>query len=348
MTSSGSFGRPKALAFRAVVVLLLCGLLLALPFVGHGWQVGAIVQWTGFLGRFHPMILHVPIGIFALLAWMEICRMCRGGGNKAGWPSSSGVCLGAASAVVAAVAGFLLARSGGYGNSELLSRHMWGGLAFAVLALITYLIRFRAEACGGSPFYYRMSLLLTVGVMCFAGHNGGSITHGPSYIMGSAPQPLRGWLGLPSAGTPRVREDVPVEKRVVYADLIAPVLERHCTQCHNASKTKGKLRMDGYAMLLKGGDEGPAINPGNAAQSRIIQRMALPMDDEDHMPPAGKPGLDARELSVLTWWLQSGADPVKTVGEAGMPPDVMAEASAILSSVGPSQSHAAASTSARY
>jgi hypothetical protein len=69
--------------------------------------------------------------------------------------------------------------------------------------------------------------------------------------------------------------------------------------------------MDTYEFLVKGGKEGPGLEPGNAAESNILIRMNLPMDDEEHMPPEGKPDIEDPEIAVLTWWIDNGADPKK-------------------------------------
>jgi hypothetical protein len=73
--------------------------------------------------------------------------------------------------------------------------------------------------------------------------------------------------------------------------------------------------MDTYELLLEGGEEGRGIQPGQAAQSNIIVRMSLPQGDDDHMPPEGKPAIEEAELLVIKWWLDSGADPHKTLGQ---------------------------------
>ena len=43
------------------------------------------------------------------------------------------------------------------------------------------------------------------------------------------------------------------------------------------------------------------------AASLLGNRLTLPVDDDDHMPPAGKPQLSATQLTVIKWWLDTGA-----------------------------------------
>ena len=74
----------------------------------------------------------------------------------------------------------------------------------------------------------------------------------------------------------------------VYAEIIAPVMEAKCAGCHGESKQKGKLRVDTYDFLKKGGSEGPGLVAGNLDESGITFRVDLPLDDDEHMPPEDK------------------------------------------------------------
>jgi hypothetical protein len=67
------------------------------------------------------------------------------------------------------------------------------------------------------------------------------------------------------------------------------------------------LRVDSLEALQKGGHSGPALVAGSAQDSLLIQRMLLPIEDEDHMPPDGKPQPTPAEITVLQWWIDRGA-----------------------------------------
>src|SRR5262245_41696722 len=73
-----------------------------------------------------------------------------------------------------------------------------------------------------------------------------------------------------------------------FEQKIRPVLVEHCYECHSAQakKLKGGLLLDTQAGLRKGGDTGPAVVPGKADDSLLIQ--ALRQGDELKMPPKGK------------------------------------------------------------
>jgi hypothetical protein len=164
--------------------------------------------------------------------------------------------------------------------------------------------------------------------MGFASHQGASVTHGEEYLTEYAPAPIRQLLGhkeKPTAKSEAVIAPVKSSQdQQIYADVVAPILERRCVQCHKEGKSKGKFRMDSYELLLRGGKEGAGIVPGNALESNIFVRMTLPKSDEEHMPPEGKPGLEEHEIAIIKWWLDQGADRTKSVGESAVPENIRA------------------------
>jgi Protein of unknown function (DUF1553)/Protein of unknown function (DUF1549)/Planctomycete cytochrome C len=86
------------------------------------------------------------------------------------------------------------------------------------------------------------------------------------------------------------------------------VLEVRCLECHTPKEAKGGLVMSTREDMLKGGDSGPALKPGDPAASDLLARCKLPADDSDRMPPKkhGDP-LDAASIEALTAWIQAGA-----------------------------------------
>lgn len=91
-----------------------------------------------------------------------------------------------------------------------------------------------------------------------------------------------------------------------FEKKVRPVLVANCHSCHSASakKLKGGLRLDSRAALLKGGDSGAALAPGNPDKSRIIDAIQYE-NVELQMPPKGK--LPAEVISDLTAWVRMGA-----------------------------------------
>lgn len=87
---------------------------------------------------------------------------------------------------------------------------------------------------------------------------------------------------------------------------IRPLLAARCVQCHGPDKQKGGLRLDSRAAALAGGDSGPALVPGKAADSLLVKLAAG--DDADRvMPPKGD-RLTPDQLAKLRAWVDAGAD----------------------------------------
>lgn len=307
--------------------LLAAGGLIAMPFLAGPPDPEKMPDLVRFIGHFHPVLLHLPIGVFVLIVLQELGaifgkRQHGQVANVAMFP----LFLGAASAIVAVLAGFMLYQGGEeYAGNALVERHLWGGLVFAVAAVITFVLKAWTVALAGNPAFYRLLLFGSVSIMGLASHDGASITHGETYLTDYAPDPIRTALGLEKKSV-KEKKKAPVPENAeplagpfVYADIVAPILERRCVQCHKESKSKGKFRMDTYELLVKGGKEGAGLKPGNSAESQILIRMQLPKDDEEHMPPEGKAPIENHELAVIKWWIDNGADPKKSLKDFDVP-----------------------------
>src|SRR5438876_6768527 len=97
---------------------------------------------------------------------------------------------------------------------------------------------------------------------------------------------------------------------------IRPVIADNCYKCHSATaeKLKGGLKLDTRADVLKGGDTGPALIPGDVEKSLIIK--AVRYTDEDlKMPPKNKK-LSAEQIADLETWVKMGAPDPRTNGAA--------------------------------
>jgi Protein of unknown function (DUF1553)/Protein of unknown function (DUF1549)/Planctomycete cytochrome C len=91
-----------------------------------------------------------------------------------------------------------------------------------------------------------------------------------------------------------------------FREKVRPVLEASCFGCHSATatKVKGGLRLDSREAMLRGGDSGPAVVPGNVGESLLIQ--AIRHSDGLEMPPK-KPRLAASVIDDFTRWVNMGA-----------------------------------------
>ena len=115
---------------------------------------------------------------------------------------------------------------------------------------------------------------------------------------------LAGWLIAQTPGAARGAAGQPVAAAPDFFEKsVRPVLANHCFECHGPQKQKAKLRLDSREAMLKGGESGPAIVPGNPVASILIQ--AVRQDGALTMPPGGK--LSATDIATLTQWIKRGA-----------------------------------------
>src|SRR5262249_48555521 len=93
--------------------------------------------------------------------------------------------------------------------------------------------------------------------------------------------------------------------QVDYLRDVKPVLKERCFACHGGLKQRAKLRLDAAALVLKGGRHGPAIKPGDAEGSLLVERIT-DAEEATRMPPQGKPLAD-KQIALLKAWIKEGA-----------------------------------------
>jgi hypothetical protein len=310
---------PTARLRWLMVASLGLGLAVAAPLIDKVAWDGALPEGGQWIGRFHPFVLHFPIVLLLMALAFEAARLpvLR---RLLPRPDTSTVTVilawGAAGCTLAGGCGWLLAQSGGYDN-ELLDRHLWAGSATALGANLALIFRLSSSRIGTGMLngISNAILALTCGVMAVAGHYGASITHGETYLTDHAPNALRKLIGLKPKRDPNALEIKPTEQRLLWDDVVQPILEDRCNSCHREGKMKGGLRLDSLAGVLQGGASGAAVVPGNPKDSLVLQRLQLNLDDAKHMPPQGKPQPTEEQIAVLNFWIQMGAPGDKTVGD---------------------------------
>src|SRR3954468_2884904 len=95
-------------------------------------------------------------------------------------------------------------------------------------------------------------------------------------------------------------------ERIDYLKEIKPLLREKCSACHGALEHKARLRLDTAALAKKGGRRGPAVRPGDVANSLLIERVSA-ADEASRMPPEGPP-LAPAQVGKLKAWIAQGAD----------------------------------------
>lgn len=168
-----------------------------------------------FLGRFHVLVLHLPIGmVIAAVALDWIARRPRHAALAAAAPLLWGAA--AVSAVVTALLGLLHFGEGGFTGPPAEAHRLWG-IVTAVAAVAAWWLASRnAGRAGTLRLAAGAALLALVGV---TGHYGGSLTHGTTYLAGYAPG-LGAETGL-AGSTATVSADAALIERLFAAGLLA-------------------------------------------------------------------------------------------------------------------------------
>lgn len=303
------------------------------------------------LGRLHPLVVHFPIALLIAAALAEFLRPRRAG--AAGGPSAPALfclVLGAASAVVAALSGWLFAAHDPPGMEAILFRHRWTGVAVAVVASGTawLALRWRSSEVFAAPA--RVGMLISLGLVSYSAHLGGAMVYGEGFLLevlrgggedhgdtedAEAPQKKEatavrgdpvsasGIAGERSVETtteavhPPAVEPAPAAPvaAIDFGTQIRPILEARCYECHGEKrKPKGNLKLsDMGSVFAREGDE-RVILPGDPDGSPLYQRITLPADHEDAMPAKGD-RLTAEQIGLIRDWIEQGArweEPART------------------------------------
>ncbi|WP_114748041.1 PSD1 and planctomycete cytochrome C domain-containing protein [Pleomorphovibrio marinus] len=298
----------KYLVFKLFAFLFL--LTFTIPDVvvaqGAGGQEEVFWLWK-FLGRLHPLAVHFPVSLLIFAALLELFTLTsfhsklRPGINLL-------VLAGAASAIIAAILGLVLANAEDYGGS-VLSLHQWTGIGTALLGImaLTALWRISQKETKGGIKVYRSILFVTALGVSVAGHFGASLTHGEEYLTSVLPWNER--EPLPEIDITAFQTSsgsMSEEQEVKLVGQVRAVFAHNCYNCHSAAKIKGELRLDGKEHVFKGGESGEVIVPGDTKNSELIRRINLPASHKDAMPSKGKT-LGSDEKALIAFWVEQGA-----------------------------------------
>ncbi|MBS1668295.1 MAG: hypothetical protein JST58_13040 [Bacteroidetes bacterium] len=251
--------------------------------------------------HFHPLIIHFPVGILLFAAFMMLWQWI----TKKDLSSAIELAfvLGAISAVLGCISGWLLSKSGDY-DAALVSKHQWTAIATAIISLLLV-------------FFKKMRLLLVILMMfllTIAGHYGATLTHGENYLFENKSEAkLDSVSENPSTDSIKTINALKKDSAVAqvynpYREDIAPILKTYCYNCHSAIKMKNGLRLDKPSFILKGGKNGKILLPHDPTHSKLYAHLLLPLDDDKHMPPKGKKQLSSKQIKTIGDWILKGAN----------------------------------------
>ncbi len=275
-----------------------------------------------FLGRFHPLIVHLPIGFLLLTVILFAISFLK---NYSFLLRALPVILllGAVSSIAAAILGWLLSNEGGYQESTL-QWHQWMGVSVAVIATAGWLwisgfigkinqpkgkSSTSTEVIHDRVITHKKSVGLVIALLFLlistTGHLGGNLTHGNQYLFTYAPSFIQTlFIEEDKKAMPPTFPNDP-DSTFLYAHLIEPVLNKKCASCHNKSKMKGGLLVTTQEGLLKGGENGVVLEKGSAQTSELFKRVCLDPGNKKFMPPKGSP-MSYTEIAILNYWITNG------------------------------------------
>lgn len=252
----------------------------------------ALPPWVQTIGRMHPLLLHFPIVLIVLSVGWELSSGLRKSyaseqANIGDWL----LIMASFTASVSALMGLLLSKESGY-TPAVLNWHKWSGVFISLLAFGWYASR---QIIRKMKPVLAITGLTGLVMVVVTGHLGADITHGENFLLAPVSSEVQD-------------KSVLLEDAALYADMVGPILKAKCSNCHNEKKAKGELVMEPVAALIKGGKSGALWDTTEKDFGLMLRRIHLPLESKKHMPPAGKPQLTEDEISILYYWIKSGAN----------------------------------------
>lgn len=108
--------------------------------------------------------------------------------------------------------------------------------------------------------------------------------------------------------------------------VVHELFAAHCVDCHAAQEPEGKLVLESFESLMRGGETGPALKPGKSADSLLVRMLDGSYSKDGKkviMPPGKRKKLSREEIAIIKGWIDAGAKPpaapVKLVRELNLP-----------------------------
>lgn len=270
---------------------------------------------TELIAHFHPVLVHLPIGILLLAVLFHwLSRKEKYAALAAAIPIA--YLVGSITAILSCITGYLLSGTGEYDETTL-NLHQWMGIFVAFTSAAGYLFSRNNNAMQLKWVSILLLVLITV-----TGHLGGTLTHGEGYLWKTGSTDKKD-------STVAIKPIANAQEAIVYKEIIQPMLQTKCYKCHAATKQKGGLRLDTEAWILKGGKNGKVIVAGSIDSSEVYKRIILDPLEEKHMPPKGKPQLTEQERMLMQWWIATGTDFAKKSKDLPQTPAIKTALSAL-------------------
>jgi uncharacterized membrane protein len=265
------------------------------------------------LGRLHPLLVHLPIGI--LIFGILLIFLQKKGSTGFNPVIRLAFLLGAISATLAGISGFFQYQFEGFAWDSV-QNHLIAGVISAIGSFYLF-TQIKDETF--FTFKIKLQVLVLFLVLTVTGHLGGNISRGEEYLLEVMPAGIQSLAGYEAA--PEKPLEIPEqgwEELEFYGDVVQPILNQNCKSCHNPRNLKGEFNLTTFEELLKGGENGEVLKAGNPELSALFAKMILPLEDEDHMPPKEKRQPSKEEIELIKSWIAAGASQNTTLGQAGV------------------------------
>src|SRR5688572_8056861 len=93
---------------------------------------------------------------------------------------------------------------------------------------------------------------------------------------------------------------------------VAKIFAEHCLDCHAVQDPEGKLVLETYDLLMKGGESGPAIIPDRSGESLLVKMIEGKFQKDGKtkvMPPGKREKLNKDQIALIRAWINAGAKP---------------------------------------
>ena len=291
------------------------------------------------VGRSHPLLVHFPVALLVVAAASELGGLWRRS-PEVGAMARGLVWFALPATFAAAFAGWTMSERDPVSRAmaSTLEWHRWTGVGVLALTLLCVLLRQKTSA-------FRCVLFCGAIGVAVTGHLGGTMSWGEGYLLEpiqswraanvrTEPAPENVVSLENAAAVPRVVGPAPgvllagpssfdvsedtkpllkdpeadsTATKMEFVKDIQPILERYCVECHGPGKKKGGLRLEPIEAAFPVGDEAFwTMLPGDGASSLLVQRMLLPREDDEAMPPKGD-AVPADEIQKFITWINEGA-----------------------------------------
>ncbi|MCM4150883.1 hypothetical protein DHD05_04695 [Arenibacter sp. N53] len=272
-----------------------------------------------FLGRFHPLLVHLPIGFIVLTVVIEIIGLFKNDKKIYDRIVQYSLIAVMVSGLITIATGLLLSQGGDYA-ADTLWQHKWLGIGVVVFSALAYVLKIKIRTYNNKHSIFISSVLIIL--VGLTGHQGGVLTHGQDYLLAYAPDALKKLAGMDVVDSNKGIQHKNQDSVLIYRDIIQPMFEQKCTTCHNNEKQKGGLDLTAYRHLFIETESGYPIVQSVLEESELFKRISLPLDNKKFMPTKGKP-LSYSEIKILDYWINMGADSLAVFDHKNMTPELL-------------------------